>query len=310
MPYCFRAEHSVAEEFRRIAHEQLERGLDDARENDPHEAVHELRKRMKKVRGLIRLVRPAFSGYARANAWFRDTARIVSDLRDATSLIECLDALAERYGKSIGANAFEITRKRLWQRRERLVADQGLDLRLQQVCRRVEAGQALVDEWRLDREGWEALGGGLEKTYKRARNRLADCRDKPTTENLHEWRKRVKYHRYHLKLLRRSWDPVIMAHRDAAKRLSDLLGDDHDIAVFLQILNDERLLDGAEPGQALRGLLEQRRQELQAQAMPLGKRLFHDGPATVRDRFGAYWAAFETESALHARIPEPARAVS
>ncbi len=62
---------AVNEGVRRIAGEQLEKAIAEIQntELDRHEAVHQVRKRFKKIRGLIRLVRPAFEEtYDRENA--------------------------------------------------------------------------------------------------------------------------------------------------------------------------------------------------------------------------------------------------
>ena len=87
---------SINEEIQRIAEEQLEKAVAEIQDGelDRHEAVHQVRKRFKKIRGLIRLVRPAFEKtYQRENAMFRDAGREISAVRDAQSLIEAFDRL-------------------------------------------------------------------------------------------------------------------------------------------------------------------------------------------------------------------------
>jgi CHAD domain-containing protein len=58
-----RDDRSVQEGVRRIAREQIARMLRviDSASVDTEKAVHDLRKSCKKVRGLLRLVMPAFS---------------------------------------------------------------------------------------------------------------------------------------------------------------------------------------------------------------------------------------------------------
>src|SRR2546430_1303607 len=67
--------------------------LDDG--HDPDKAVHEARKDMKKLRALVRLMRPELGGkaYRRENARFREVARSLSGVRDAKAMLEALDAL-------------------------------------------------------------------------------------------------------------------------------------------------------------------------------------------------------------------------
>jgi CHAD domain-containing protein len=82
---------------------------------------------------------------------------------------------------------------------------------------------------------------------------MSACGKHPTVENFHEWRKRVKYYRYQLKLLRDFWKPVMEALRREAVKLSDDLGDDHDLAVLVEYLGEnERLFDRG-CGQILKG---------------------------------------------------------
>jgi hypothetical protein len=83
---------------------------------------------------------------------------------------------------------------------------------------------------------FSAVAGGLCKTYGRGRNALHAAYAEPSDESFHEFRKRAKYHWYHLRLLRRIWRDMLGVQREAADELSDLLGDDHDLAVLRNTL--------------------------------------------------------------------------
>ena len=92
-----------------------------------------------------------------------------------------------------------------------------------------------VSHWRLERDSFDALAKGLEKTYRRGRREFEAAMDEPTVESLHEWRKRVKHLWYHHTLLRSLWPPVMEVTGDEAHALSDRLGDDHDLAVLADV---------------------------------------------------------------------------
>ena len=86
MAFRIRNGDHLAKEVRRIARKQVEGALAVLREGDhaDPETVHELRKHCKKLRALLRLVRPALGDvYAVENAHFRDMAQWLSPLRDA-----------------------------------------------------------------------------------------------------------------------------------------------------------------------------------------------------------------------------------
>ena len=295
----FRFEHDESPEdgFRRIAREQVGKAIDTIESDDAgeHAAVHEVRKRCKKVRGLARLVRPGFPGYDDANAWFRETARELSDLRDATTLLETLDALTERLDGVLAPDAFDDVRRTLFERRESVVAEQGLEDRLDHARERLREGSDRIGDWRLDETAVDAVADGLAKTYGRARAAMDAAYDDPEPDRFHEWRKRVKYHRYHARLLRRLWPPVLEPWRDETKHLSDLLGDEHDLTVLRRTLAAEpERFEDAEHVPVLRSLAAMRRQELRDAARPLGRRLFAEKPKHHARRHERLWRTWRT----------------
>ena len=277
MAYRLLEGESIEHALRRIAAEQVTAaaGDIDGADEDLHEAVHEFRKRCKKIRGLVRLVRPGFPDYADENAWFRDRAGELSALRDAASMQECLDDLIERYRDELGEDPFAGVRRWLAQRRESMTDDEAR-ARLQTI--RAELPQALerVGAWALERPGPEAVEAGVRKTYKRGRKAMAVAEQDATARNYHEWRKRVKYYRYHLRLLSPVWPPVLKALHGEAKRLSDLLGDDHDLAVLRETLEAEK--GGSAEHAALIALAGRRSRELRGEALSVGCCLFAARP--------------------------------
>lgn len=116
----------------------------------------------------------------------------------------------------------------------------------------------------------------------------------------------MKYHRYHVRMLRGLWEPAIEVRRAELKRLSDLLGDDHDLAVLHRTMLDEpERFDRGGDVQMLAGLIETSRSELQAAARPLGRRLYAEKPKALVRRLRSYWAAWQEEQAS-GRAADPA----
>lgn len=88
MAFYLRDRESVAVRFKRIANEQAKKALFQVTvviQQDPSEAVHDARKRFKKIRALLRLVRDQLGEdvYQSENACFRALGRRLSDVRDA-----------------------------------------------------------------------------------------------------------------------------------------------------------------------------------------------------------------------------------
>jgi CHAD domain-containing protein len=306
MSYRLRVSEPIAEGVRRIATAQVDAILDalDARALSPDEAVHRVRERCKRVRALLRLARPALGRhYEEADARFRDAARTLTAVRDAAVLVGAHDALVGHFRHEVGRRAFAPVRRALTLRR-RALADGDQAVLLEALREAMTQARAEIGAWSLEGEGYDALREGLRCEHRRGRWAFRTACADPSDERLHEWRKRVKDHWYHALLLRDAWRRVERAWSHEAKRLADLLGDDHDLAVLAQALYGEPDRFGRlRTVQALLGLIDRRRGELQAVARPLGGRLYAEHPGAFVARLGAYWEAASEEVEAAALAP-------
>lgn len=292
MAYSFRLDdETVPHGLRRIACDQIDAAIAEIDDDDLPMAqrVHQIRKRCKKLRGLIRLVRPVFGAYSNENAAFRDAARGLSDLRDFGALVETCDALAAHYEGVLDDAALGPLRERLVVETEAVQEEPDVADRLAEARDELAAARQRAAEWQLDETGWAAVGGGLEKTFGRARKAMADARQDPTEASMHEWRKRVKYHRYHARLLSRM-DAILMpGHVEAATTLSNVLGDHHDLHVLETRLGELDPQSTREAQEAVFGLLRERRDRLQDRAFTLGQGLLTETPENLATRWRPLW---------------------
>jgi CHAD domain-containing protein len=294
MAYRLSLADDVPGSVRACAREQLEQAAQ--RLADPHadpvDAVHEVRKHLKKTRSLLRLARPALGrrAYRERNSQLRELGLALSGARDADVLAEAVARLAEQAAGRLPAVDFEQLRAALDQEAAaaRTAAQTG-GVREDVVARlRVAAEQ--VDAWPLDGAGRDDLVAGAARAYGRGREALAAARADPSDERMHAWRKRVKDLWYHQRLLASAWPPVLGAYAEEAHALSELLGDDHDLALLR-----ERVARGIALGPAagadadeLLALIDARRAQLRTQAWPLGERLYAERPQACARRL-ARW---------------------
>ncbi len=302
MAYRIRSGESVDGAVRRICLEQLDKAANDVSggEVDIHEGVHQARKRFKKIRAVVRLVRPALGDdFAAENAWFRDEARELSLLRDASALVETIDRLGETFADQVDEAFLHRLRATMVERRARLaVQDVDVEQQVDDLARAIDTARERVAGWALDAEGFDAVGPGFQKTYARGRHAIATAYAQPSAENFHELRKRSKYHRYHLRVLVPVWPTVLKPFLSAAHDLTDLLGENQDLHVMRTTLLDEpALLSRGRDAQVLIGLVERRQSELQCLAEPLARRIFAEKPGAATARLGAYWRTWSQGSA-------------
>lgn len=296
MSYRLKIDKPVNHEIQRIGCEQIDAAFEELsdRSLDTHDTVHQVRKRCKKLRGLIRLVRPKFEKeYQLENARLRDAAAMLSDTRDAQAVIETYDKLLDSFAEEADPQAFSEIREQLVQRRDAL-GDQHADpqVKLEDFCRELSAIRERCVHWDLPNRGFDTLKGGLKKTYKRGRKAMKKAAKDPTAKRFHEWRKRVKYHRYQVQLLRDIWQRPMKAYLKELHELSDLLGFEHDLAVLCDILEGEpKRFSQIQCLREFQELMGRRRLALQRSAHDLGQRVYAEGPSKLVKRLGQYWDA-------------------
>lgn len=293
MAFRFKLAEPFEEGCRRIAREQIERAQSQLAEtSDPIVAVHETRKSLKRLRALLRLIRPALGEdtYRAENAHVREIGRLLSSARDRHVMLETIAKLEAVSGAA---------RKRLGQAlRDVLNGANGgqsptvESSAVKQAQGRLEEADKRFTRLRLAGKGFEIVGPGLEASYRKARRAFRNAYVESTDEAFHEWRKGTQQHWRHMALLSRAWPACLAARVEGARRLSQTLGDDHDLALLVEFVHSDRAQPiGGEQISTIVKLARQRQKELRTLAHPLGLRLFTEGARGLHHRIAAYWEA-------------------
>jgi CHAD domain-containing protein len=297
MAYRLQPGEAVPDGLRRCAREQLDQAVDELSArvaDDPVEAVHEARKSLKKTRSLLRLGRGTLEPDQRRrdNAALRSAGRRLSPSRDAEVMLEAADELAERYAGRAPQATFDAIRRHLAAERD---PDSGLT---GQVAEELKVVRSRIEHWSSRATGWKALEPGLQRSYARGRAGLEQARSRPTAENLHEWRKRTKDLWYHLRLLKPLAPGIVGGAAKEADKLSKLLGDDHDLAVLHETL-ERGAGDMKVDVDPVLALIDHRREQLQVEALVLGRRLYAERPKAFVARLHRYWKASRPQTIAH-----------
>lgn len=301
MDYSFRRDESSAAAARRIAREQLERAIAElAATEDTDRSVHSVRKRLKKLRGLLRLLEATLGRevFRLENRAFRDAGRRLEGPRRAAATLGAFDALMERYPDALPADARQALRARLSAARDRSVEAMHGEAHAREVAESLGAARARLDAWPLEIEGWPMLAGGFRKTYARGRRAMRRAMEQPTTEHFHEWRKHAKHHWYHVRLLARIWPEAMRALERSLEALTEELGAEHDLDDLRQALVQEAAPEQLRAATArLLALIQERREELRQSALARGQHTYAERPRAAARRLAAYHAAWLAEPA-------------
>lgn len=288
--YRLDRDEPIGEGLKRIAAGRAEQAIGRLRgvgsgEVQQADAVHGARKDMKKLRTVLRLLRDELPKdvYEQEMQCYREAARALSAARDAEVKLATLDDLAGRTGELPG-EAVEAWRQILDRDREAAVNLSGDE---QAVTDRLEAGLARIEGWRLEGDSWQVMDGGLRRAYRRGRRAMRAADVYPSETHFHQWRKRAKDLWYELQLVSGAWSETLEPLADEAHRLSDLLGDHHDLAVLRADLHERRL--GEAETRALEAVIDARQTGLAREAFALGHRLYAERPKAFSRRLRRYW---------------------
>ncbi len=294
MAYRLKRKEPLLEGIRRIAHEQIGVMVGELVETpDLHEAVHLFRKRCKRMRAMLRLVRPVLGKtFAYENAWYREAARGFAACRDAEALLETLKKFEAREAGLSTNPEFQRIRHILEGQRDQALQQEDIDLpaRLAKQVEDLKHAQARIADWQLASSREADLRAGFVESYRRGKAAFRVAKRERCNEAYHEWRKRVKDLGYQLHLLEGLWKPVVHVYRLEAEVLGELLGDDHDLAVLeLHLETWKRENRGQIHFSEWQARCTDRRRELQQLAEQQGQRLFCEKPGALEQRLSACW---------------------
>ena len=274
----FNATDPLTGQFRDIARAELAAALRIAvdLELTPEKRIHDVRRRMKMTRALLRLVRPGFPDYSPENRAAADAAGGLSQMRDAAVLRQTLSSLLA---------AADDTRKKDAQRLmealdERISSDETQQEALSTFAAATAPILERSEHWRLSRDDAEMLLQGAEATYRSGRKAMRLAVQSGTAVDLHEWRKLVKYHLHQIDFMVLRPDGA-RGKNKSLRRLAKILGSHHDQHVLRSYFSDRSRWPEFAP---LDATIEASLDELSQQAFALGEDLFGRKPGAWRER--------------------------
>lgn len=290
-------------EIRRIAGKRTSSALNALGKisKDPDEAVHRVRKELKKLRALLRLVRAGLgeSRYKKENRMFRNAARELAEIRDASVRVELVETLRESGKEVLSGDSFLRVDEKVRSLHRKAHAKGGLRRAAKEARRILKRAQKRIRKWPLDdTAGFRPLVDGVKKTYAQGREAFARCLLHPNARNLHEWRKECKYLRYQLGFLKEAAPEKIKPMVTRLHELADRLGEDHDQAMLAETL-EPLAGKGMELGRlvAIHAHLEERHRKLMDHCLVAGRIFFATSPGEFAERIEGWWEDARTRRA-------------
>jgi CHAD domain-containing protein len=288
MAYRFRKNESLPHAIRRVYMEEIDWAVRQlTRSKDREKAVHEARKSLKKIRGLLGLIaEPLGRLYKTEDRYFRNVGRQLSQLRDSAVMLQTFDALAARRHE-LDPVALVNIRRNLLRCQGEAAAEKQVSAEVSQA---LAAARAKAVAWPLDQLQFPALLPDLTAVYRAGRKAHKKTLSEQTAESFHDFRKQVKKHWYHLRLFEGNLNSEMKKRVKELRILETVLGDEHNLTVLRQSIAAD--VETSRDRHEIRGFLaalEDEGHELRERAMKSGEPLYSVKPRTFAETLSALW---------------------
>lgn len=242
--------------------------------------VHEVRRRLKRIRTILRIVEPAFGDQAvETRHLLSEAARLLASARDADVAAASARALAEaatgddtlgfgRVADTLGREAAEAHRQRT---------------PVGQIMMLFATAGAAVAAMEPTFDGARLFDKSLRRIYGRGRRAMRKAQASLATADLHAWRKQAKQLGYHMALGRDRLSKPARRLEEKLDALGDILGADNDHALLAEKL---ALMPSADLSlMSQLSAISAQRQRLEAEAFALGAAIYRRKPDAFARKF-------------------------
>ncbi len=288
MDYQLNLAVPIGEAVRRVAFSELEHAHTDLASPDRHTGVHRARKCLKRLRSLLLLMRPGLPepAYQTLKARVTVIAKSLAPAREAHALYEALGKL----GGDAANHAALSHSLREWLLQRREVAERTLEGRAAAAMRALLELRPSFAGLAVYPDNFRSVAEGLWRSYRGTRRAFHHALASDADDDHHDWRKGVQQHWRHMQLLAPCWPSELTARVGAARSLSQLLGDDHDVALLRQLVSAPTLAFGSpEEIAAFLKRCRKRQRRLWQKPIGLGERLFIERARPFAERIETYW---------------------
>jgi CHAD domain-containing protein len=285
-----RTDRPAGEALRRLARKTLARLAKELDRAAAGGGVHAARRRLKFMRSLLRLLRPAIgkAAFAKADRRLRAAAHAIAGARRAEALQEAVVKLGP-HGSAQSPALAELARLAAATHGHEAAAE-ALDEAVAGALRDIEKVRGTINDWSMPRRNVAPFVAGLRDAYGTARLKLRAGLAASDIARLHEARKSVIHHLHHLEILEPLWPDLIRVWKTELTSLREALGDLNDLQELERLATADassfstpaRLYDA-------QAAISARRTRLLARVKQRAGHRFAEKPGAFAKRIGAIW---------------------
>ena len=230
----------------RVLDERAQMGRDEVSAHGINADLLTLRKRIKELRGLLRLIRPGLPDAKQLDRQLRDVAKGLSPTRDQEAMLECLDMLTAGLRAPVQFSGLRgiLLDAQAAHAPHDLVANQAT------YAKTLAEFQQRLRTLSLSDKASTLIWHNARMTYARAQQGRMHAEQAfnagSDAEPFHDWRKSVKRHWYQARFLMAMRPDKIKKHISRIDRLGRTLGAHNDLDVLMHFLDAQTHLSAAD----------------------------------------------------------------
>jgi CHAD domain-containing protein len=251
------------------------------------EDIHRVRTTIKRLRALLRLIRPAIDPafFNRENDRLRTAAGLLSFARDTEVACRTLKTLPVS-----DESDQEAVRSVLSSLETRAQQPKDIQETMAEVNRRLEQVRLNFHRLKLRGSDRQILEAGLRGVYRQGRQRMKTAIKQGQDNAFHRWRIRAKNLYYELQFLESVWPKRIDRLVSRLSDLEDQIGRDHDAAVLREWLKKQPgTFGGDETVQRVVACLDDQTRALRQKVAPLGRKIWRQKPRRFAQKVVRHW---------------------
>ena len=249
--------------------------------------IHQVRTTIKRLRALLRLIRPAVDPafFNRENGRLRTAAGLLSFVRDT----EVARGTLKEIPVSNQADQ-DAVHSVLLGFENRAESPSHLAQNIVEVRRRLEQTRRNFHRLRLRGTDRKIVEAGLRAVYRQGRKRMKVAIGQGRDNAFHRWRIRAKNLYYELEFLEPVWPKELHQMLSRLSRLQNGIGLDHDVAVLRAWLKKTpEAFGGNEAVRRVIACLDGETRELRQASVPLGQKIWRQKPRRFAYKVARHW---------------------
>ena len=264
-----------------------------------NEDVHQSRKNFKKIRTVFRLIRSQIGkdNFRLENSFYRDSGRVLSDLRDSTVLITTFEKLTKNSELEMSNFDFSVFKNFLIEKHRSISASKNKKSQvINSLSTDLLLARSRVFDWPITGDNFKIIKPNFRNIYELGQDHMFAVLDEAIKERVHEWRKRVKDLWYSMRILINLWPEIMNPLVLLLGKLSDLLGDTNDLFLLKEriITNQSKFKDDHHTKELI-NFIDKRIIDLLRDARTIGRKVYSEDSKYFVGRIQNYFEIWRSE---------------